>query len=84
MGALRVVIAVPSNRTLSAVKDSNDSNANIVGSFKLMTSVNAQGATVETVPVEGAEGYTATAYKVYYLDYANPNDTANKYLVTIA
>lgn len=70
--AYRVVIAVPVGKTLSAVLDVNDSNANIVGSFK-STIVN----------VEGANGYTGTDYNVYYLDYANANNTANTYKVTI-
>jgi len=33
--------------------------------------------------VEGANGATAIAYKVYTMDFANPYDTANKYSVTI-
>jgi hypothetical protein len=73
VGAMRVVIAVPKARTLSKVLDSNDSNANIVGSFKSMS-----------VNVEGYNGYTAAEYTVYYLDYANANDAANTYKVTIA
>lgn len=72
LNCYRVVIAVPSNRTLSKVLDVNDSNANIVGSFKSTT-----------VNVEGANNYTAQTYNVYYLDYANANDTVNTYKVTI-
>ena len=73
LGCYRVVIAVPSSRTLSKVLDVNDSNANIVGSFKSTT-----------VNVEGANNYTAQTYNVYYLDYANANNAANTYKVTIA
>ena len=35
------------------------------------------------VTVEGADGYTGIAYKVYVCDMADPNDTANTYKVTI-
>ena len=71
-GAMRVVIAVPNGRTLSKVLDSNDSNANIVGSF-----------TSTKVQVEGANGYTAQEYTVYYMDAANALK-ANTYKITIA
>lgn len=71
-GALRVVIAVPSNRTVSKVLDVNGLNANITGAF-----------TKTTVSVEGANGYTAKEYNVYYTDYAAANDKANTYTVTI-
>ena len=72
-GKFRVVIAVPKGYTLSKVLDANDSNANIVGSFSSME-----------VNVEGANGYTATAYTVYYIDYANATTVTNTYKVTIA
>ena len=73
VGALRVAIAYPATlRPLTSVLDSNGLNAQIVGSFK--------GTTID---VEGANGYDAISYKVYYLDYAVPNDTANTYKVTI-
>ena len=39
--------------------------------------------TKSTVSVEGANGYTAISYKVYTTDYAQPNDKANTYTVTI-
>lgn len=73
VGAMRVVIAVPKGRTLSKVLDANDSNANIVGSFKSME-----------VSVEGYNGYTAQTYTVYYFDYANAATVTNSYKVTIA
>jgi len=73
VGALRVVIAYPATlRDLTSIQDNNDSMSNIVSSF-----------TKTTVSVEGANGATAIAYKVYTMDFANPYDTANKYSVTI-
>ena len=72
-GAMRVVIAVPKGRTLSKVLDANDSNANIVGSFKSME-----------IDVNGYNGYTAKTYTVYYTDYANATTVTNTYKVTIA
>ena len=73
VGAMRVVIAVPNSKVVNSVLDVNGLNAQIFSSF-----------TKTTVQVEGANGYTAMAYNVYYLDYANANDTANTYTVTIA
>ena len=73
VGALRVVIAVPSSKVVNSVLDVNGLNAQIFSSF---TNVKVQ--------VEGANSYTAIEYNVYYLDYANANDTANTYTVTIA
>ena len=73
VGALRVVIAVPDTKVVNSVLDVNGLNAQIFSSF-----------TKTTVQVEGANNYTAKAYNVYYLDYANANDTANTYTVTIA
>lgn len=73
VGAYRVIIAVPTNKTLTKVLDVNDSNSNIVGSFKKAT-----------VNVEGANGYESIEYSVYYLDYANANNTQNTYKVTIS
>ena len=74
IGAMRVVIAYPATlQDLSAVLDSNDSSSNIVTSFGQPT----------TVSVEGANGAEGINYKVYYMDYANPYNTANVYKVTI-
>ena len=73
LNAMRVVVAVPTTLSLEKVLDSNDSNANIVGSFK----------TDKALAIEGAEGYAAADYNFYYLDYANPNDAVNKYIITI-
>lgn len=73
VGALRVVFAYPDTlREVTSVKDVNGLNAEIKSSFKSMV-----------VAVNGANGYTAKSYRVYYLDYANPNDKANTYKVTI-
>lgn len=73
VGALRVVIAYPATlRDISSIKDVNGMNAEISSSF-----------TPQTVQVEGANGFTAIDYKVYILDFANANDTANTFTVTI-
>lgn len=73
VGALRVVIAYPATlRNLTSVKDVNGMNADITSSFV--------GSTLD---VEGANDYTAKSYKIYILDFANANDTANKFTVTI-
>lgn len=73
VGALRVVFAYPATlREVTSVLDVNGLNAEIKTAF-----------TQYTVNVEGANGYTAISYRVYVLDFANPNDTANTYKVTI-
>jgi hypothetical protein len=36
------------------------------------------------VEVEGYNGYKATTYTVYYIDYANATTVTNTYKVTIA
>ena len=72
-GALRVVFAVPGDKQITSIKDVNGLNAQILSSF-----------TTKTVSVEGANGFTAIEYTVYYMDYASANDTANSYLVTVA
>lgn len=73
VGALRVVFAVPSNKTITSITDTNGLGAQIFSSF-----------TNIKVNVEGAEGYTAKEYNVYYMDYATPNNKANSYKVTVA
>lgn len=73
VGALRVVFAVPSSKTITSITDTNGLGAQIFSSF-----------TNITVNVEGAEGYEAKEYNVYYMDYATPNDKANSYKVTVA
>lgn len=73
VGALRVVIAYPATlRDLTSVKDVNGMNAEIVTGFSK-----------EVVSIYGANSYTAINYKVYTMDFANANDTANKFTVTI-
>ncbi len=73
VGALRVVFAVPSSKTITSITDTNGMGAQIFSSF-----------TNIKVNVEGAEGYEAKEYNVYYMDYAAPNGTANSYKVTVA
>lgn len=73
VGAVRVMFAYPATlREVSSVQDVNGMNAEIKSSF-----------TPVTVSVEGANGYNGIDYRVYYLDYANANDTQNTYKVTI-
>lgn len=73
VGAMRIVFAYPASlRDVSSVQDVNGMNAEIKSAF-----------TKYDVDVEGADGYTAIAYKVYVMDLANANDTANTYNITI-
>ena len=73
VGALRVMFAVPSDKQITSITDTNGLGAQILSSF-----------TQTTAQVEGANTYTAIEYKVYYMDYASANDTANTYKVTVA
>ena len=59
-------------RDVSSVQDVNGMNAEVKTAF-----------TKTVVSVEGANGYQAIDYKVYVMDMANANDTANTYKVTI-
>jgi hypothetical protein len=73
VGAIRVVFAYPATlRDVSSVQDVNGMNAEVKTAF-----------TKTVVSVEGANGYQAIDYKVYVMDMANANDTANTYKVTI-
>lgn len=73
VGALRVIFAYPATlRDVTSVLDVNGMNAEIKTAF-----------TMSQINVEGANGYSPIQYKVYVLDFANPNDTANTYKVTI-
>lgn len=73
VGALRVIIAYPATlRDVTSILDVNGLNAEIKSGF-----------TKTEVQVEGANGFDAIAYKVYTMDYAKANDTANTYKVTI-
>lgn len=72
-GALRVIIAYPATlRDVTSIQDENSAYFNIAASF-----------TLQTVDVNGANDYTAKSYKVYTLDFASANDTANNFIVTI-
>ena len=69
LGARRVVFAYPASLgDLASVTDTNGLNAEILDGF-----------TKITIDVEGANGYDAISYNVYYIDYANPNDKTNSY-----
>lgn len=73
VGAYRVVFAYPSTlQDLSSVKDKNGLEAEIVSGFSNIT-----------LNVEGADGYDAIEYKVYYIDYAEANDRENYYTFKI-
>lgn len=73
VGAKRVVFAYPATiRDVSSVQDVNGLNAEIKTAFTMIT-----------VSVLGANDYSGINYKVYYIDYANPNDAQNTYRVTI-
>lgn len=72
-GTLRVIIALPSGRTLDKVLDENNSNQNIKGSFSEWSG---------GVNVAGANGYEPKAYTVYYMDAAS-GLKANTFKITI-
>lgn len=73
VGALRVLIAYPATlRDVTSIKDVNGMNAEIKSGFSL-----------SRVQVEGANNYSAIEYKIYTMDFATANDTANTYSVTI-
>lgn len=73
VGAEAVLILYPATlRDVTSIKDVNGLNADITSAF-----------TKSEMSITGANNYTAINYKMYRLDYAKPNDTANKYTVTI-
>lgn len=73
VGAQRIVFAYPATiRDVTDVLDKNASSAQIKSAF-----------TMKQIDVEGANNFDAIAYKVYYQDLANANDTANTYYVTL-
>lgn len=73
VGAESVLILYPATlRDVTSIKDVNGLNADITSAF-----------TKSEMSVTGANNYTAINYKMYRLDYAKPNDTANRYTVTI-
>ena len=69
---LRVIIALPAPRTCTSIKDENGLSAEAISAF-----------TKTTVSVEGANGYTAKDYNVYYKDNAAANNKANNWIVTV-
>lgn len=73
VGDMRVIIAVPAPRTINSIKDVNGLNAEAFSAF-----------THITVDVEGANGYEAKSYNVYYKDNAVACDKANKWHFTVA
>ena len=73
VGAMRVVIAYPASlRDMSSALDVNGLNAESVSSFKK-----------QEINVSGANAYSPIAYKVFTLEFANANDKANTFKVTI-
>lgn len=73
VGAESVLILYPATlRDVTSIKDVNGLNADITSAF-----------TKSEMSVTGANNYTAINYKMYRLDYAKPNDTVNRYTVTI-
>ena len=73
VGARSVIFAYPATiRDVNSVQDVNGLNAEIKTAF-----------TQVLVDVAGANGYNPIEYKVYYINYANANDTQNTYKVTI-
>jgi hypothetical protein len=77
--AQRVVIAYPATlKDLEYVKDSNDSDANIVSAF-----TKEDGTAKATVSVAGANGYGAVNYKVFSTDFAGAYGTTNTFKVKI-
>ena len=73
VGDMRVIIAVPAPRTINSIKDVNGLNAEAFSAF-----------THITVNVEGANGYEAKSYNVYYKDNAAACNKANKWHFTVA
>lgn len=72
-GAVKVVVAVPSGKRITKVLMPSAMNADVTTAFV------QQSATVD---VEGAEGYTATAYTVYVYQPASI-DAGETYAITI-
>lgn len=72
VGAMRVIIAVPATLSCTSIKDVNGLNAEALSAF-----------TKITVNVEGANGYTAIPYNVYYKDNADACNKANNWAVTL-
>ena len=70
---MRIVFAYPASiRDVSSVIDVGGMNAEIKTAF-----------TKYEVQVEGANGYTAAAYKVYVMDRAEATTGTNTYTITL-
>lgn len=77
--AQRVVIAYPATlKDLEYVKDSNDSDANIVSAF-----TQEDGTAKATVSVAGANGFGAVDYKIFSTDFAGAYGATNTFKVKI-
>lgn len=72
-GAKKVIVAVPSDRKITKVLLASSMNADITSQFVKQSA---------TVPVEGAEGYTAAAYNIYVYKPASI-DAGEEYDITI-
>lgn len=72
-GAKKIVVAVPSGKKITKVLLTSSMNADITSSFAKQSS---------TVSVEGAQGYTGTAYDVYVYQPASI-DEGERYAITI-
>ena len=72
-GAKKVVVAVPSDRKITKVIMPSALNADVTALFVKQST---------TVPVEGANGYTAAAYNIYVYQPASI-DAGETYTVTI-
>ena len=72
-GAVKVVVAVPSDRKITKVLMPSALNADVTALFVKQST---------TVPVEGANGYTAAAYNIYVYQPASI-DAGETYTVTI-
>ena len=89
VGALRVICAVPKGYKVTACKDKNGFDTDLIATNGM------NPWTDNTVYVKGSNGYAVTTnsgnnttegylYNVWYQDFANANDTANTYTVTVA
>lgn len=72
-GAKKVVVAVPSDRKITKVLMPSALNADVTALFVKQST---------TIPVEGANGYTAAAYNIYVYQPASI-DAGETYTVTI-
>ena len=72
-GAKKVVVAIPSDRKITKVIMPSALNADVTALFVKQST---------TVPVEGANGYTAAAYNIYVYQPASI-DAGETYTVTI-